>query len=331
MKVGVTVAQQRVAPLWVWVALALGLAITLVPNVTSLLLMTLAAWVPVALAGIGEVLNQRGGVFNIGIEGMMLIGTFTGVLGADLTHSWLGGLLGGVLAGVLVGCIFGSAVTYGRANQTIAGLGLNFVALGGTAFGIFMMWSQYMFRRVPDAERVPALITPWGSFRWMALLTLLATAVVVAVLHHTRFGMRLRAVGHNARTADVSGIDVYRTRLVASLAAGALAGLAGAYLSVDWVGLTSMDVVAGRGFVALACVVFSGLNPWRVLSAAFVFSFFNALGLWLQVVPWAKGLMGRGGNFLFLMLPYLAVLALLVLAPSRERFPREMGRPYART
>jgi simple sugar transport system permease protein len=317
------------------VAAALGTvaAITLLLGATatvSLALMALTAMVPVALPAIGEVVNQKGGVFNIGLEGIMLIASATAVYTAELGGSGLVGLGGGIIAGAIVALVFGLAVTYGRANQTIAGLGLNFFGIGAVAFLIFEIWGAPGFHRVPAEIRIEPLATPFGLLRWMSLVAVLVPVLIVALLHHTPFGLRLRAVGHNALVSDVSGVDVYRLRLAACVLGGALAGLGGAYMSLDWSGLTSIDLIAGRGFVAMACVVFSGLNPWRAVAAALVFSLFNALGLWLQVEPWARPLMARGGSSLFLMLPYAAVLLLLVAAPARQLFPKEIGRAYSR-
>lgn len=296
----------------------------------SLALMALAAMVPIALPAIGEVVNQKGGVFNIGLEGIMLIASVAAVYAAERGGNGLVGLGGGLLSGAAVALLFGLAVTYGRANQTIAGLGLNFFGIGAVAFLIFEIWGAPGFHRVPEALRIQPLATPAGLLRWLSVVAVLTPVLVVGLLQHTPFGLRLRAVGHNALVSDVSGIAVYRLRLAACVLGGALAGLGGAYMSLDWIGLASIDLIAGRGFVALACVVFSGLNPWRAVAAAFVFSVFNALGLWLQVEPWARPLMARGGSALFLMLPYASVLALLVASPAREAFPREIGRPYER-
>lgn len=296
----------------------------------SLALTALAAMVPIALPAIGEVVNQTGGVFNIGLEGIMLIASAAAVYAAERGGSGLVGLGGGLLSGAAVALLFGLAVTYGRANQTIAGLGLNFFGIGAVAFLIFEIWGAPGFHRVPEALRIQPLATPAGLLRWLSVVAVLVPVLVMGLLHHTPFGLRLRAVGHNALVSNVSGIDVYRYRLAACVLGGALAGLGGAYMSLDWIGLASIDLIAGRGFVALACVVFSGLNAWRAVAAAFVFSAFNALGLWLQVEPWARPLMARGGSTLFLMLPYASVLALLVASPAREAFPRELGRPYER-
>lgn len=310
---------------------AVGAAIWLgLEPVLNLTLMTLTAMVPIALPALGEILNEQGGLFNIGIEGMMLVASLVAVYAAELGRSGAAGLLAGSVVGALLAFLFGIAITYGRANQTIAGLGLNFFGIGAVAFSMFDIWGVSGFRHVEAALRIHPIVTPFGPVRWMSLITLAAPAAVVALLYHTQFGLHLRACGHNALVSDVSGIDVHRVRLTACILAGALAGLGGAYMSVDWLGMASVDLIAGRGFVALACVVFSGLNPWRALLAALVFAVFNAAGLWLQVEPWAKPFMVRGGNFFFLMLPYAAVLTLLIAAPSLKRFPREIGRPYHR-
>jgi len=315
----------------VGMALAVGVAILSgLGPVANLSLMTLSAMVPIALPAIGELLNEHGGLFNIGIEGMMLVASLVAVYGAEVFRSGTAGLLVGSGVGALLALLFGTAITYGRANQTIAGLGLNFFGIGAVAFFMFDIWGVRGFRHVDAALRIQPLVTPFGPVRWISLATFIAPALAAFLLYRTRFGLHLRACGHNALVSDVSGINVHRVRLTACVLAGALAGLGGAYMSIDWLGMASVDLIAGRGFVALACVVFSGLNPWRALVAALVFAVFNATGLWLQVEPWAKPLMIRGGSSFFLMMPYAAVLALLAAAPSLERFPKEIGRPFRR-
>ena len=109
-----------------------------------------------------------------------------------------------------------------------------------------------------------------------------------------------------------------------------LAGLGGVYMSLDWLGLSASSLIQGRGFIALACVVFGGLDPILTLEAAYLFGLLSAVGLWLQNIPWAAPLMLRGGSYLFLMLPYLAVLAVLVAFPRRQQLSKEIGMPYRR-
>ncbi len=296
-----------------------------------LLLLGLYAMVPIALAAAGEVVNERGGLFNIGIEGIMLVGSFSAVYVAEISGNWFVGILGGIAVGALLAAIFGIISTYGGANQVIAGIGINIFGLGFVAYYLIVVWGNPGFHHLSSAElRVPLVSTPATPLRWMILIAIAIGFVVHYVLNHTRFGLRVRAAGFNPFVTDVSGVDVHKLRTMACIIGGALAGFGGAYMALDWLGLTARDLIQGRGFIALACVVFSGLDAILALEAALLFGLFNAIGLWLQNVPWARPIMLHGGNYLFLMLPYLAVLAVLVVFPRRERLSKEIGAPYRR-
>lgn len=285
---------------------------------------------PIALAAVGEVLNERGGLFNIGLEGIMLLGAFLSVFMAELTGSWLIGTLSGIILGAFISLIFSIIATYGKGNQLITGIGINIFAGGFAAFYIWKIWQPGHHMLSSEKLMIPGISTPIGSISWIFFIAIGMGILIYFVLHKTRFGMRVRAAGNNPFVADVSGIDVYKIRVKACVIGGALAGLAGAYISLGWLGMVTDGMPAGRGFIALATVVFSGLNPLTALAGAGIFGFFDGLSDWLLSVSWAKPLMMHGGNYFFHALPYLIVLIVLAVFIGKRRFPKAIGKPYLR-
>jgi ABC-type uncharacterized transport system permease subunit len=159
----------------------------------------------------------------------------------------------------------------------------------------------------------------------MILVALIVPFVIYWFIKRTRAGLMLKAAGEMPEAADVAGINVNRIRLLAAVFGGVLAGLGGAYMSVAWLGLVTKDLSAGRGFIALACVVFSGLNPLLALLGAFIFGFFQALAEWVKTLP-SKPIPGEFVS----MLPYLITLLVVSGAIGRVRFPKALGVPYKR-
>lgn len=314
------------------IASAFGLASLWVTtgNLVLLVQMGLHGMVPIGLAAVGEVLNEKGGLFNIGIEGIILTSAFTSIYAAEIAKSWAAGLLVGMATGALISFIFSIIATYGRGNQLIAGIGINTFAAGFVAFYVWQIWQPGHHLLSSSGLAVPDISTPFGTFSWMIPVTIGIGILIYLILNKTRFGMRVRAAGNNPFVTDVSGINVYRLRIMACVVGGALAGLAGAYMSLDWLGMITTELVAGRGFIALATVVFSGLNPLLALAGAGLFGFFDGFSLWLRNVPWAKSLMAHGGRYFFMMLPYLIVLIVLAVFIGKRRFPKAIGKPYRR-
>ncbi|MDK2896924.1 MAG: ral nucleoside transport system permease protein [Candidatus Atribacteria bacterium] len=312
------------------ILIMVGLTVGVIDTV-HLFILGLNAMVPIALAAVGEVLTERGGLFNIGIEGIMLLASFGAVYAAEVSGNWFVGLLAGLLVGALVAYLFALIATYGAGNQVVAGVGINMLALGLVAYFLVVVWGSPGFHLLSSYEiRVPKINVLGSSVSWMIIVVLGITVAVHFVLENTRFGLRVKAAGYNPFVTDVSGIDVYKLRTLACVIGGVLAGLGGAYMSLDWLGLSASSLIQGRGFIALACVVFGGLDPILTLEAAYLFGLLSATGLWLQNIPWAAPLMLRGGSYLFLMLPYLAVLAVLIVFPRRQRLSKEIGVPYRR-
>lgn len=288
--------------------------------------------VPLLLAALGEIVVERSGTLNMGLEGMIL----TGALGAFLIASWWGSPWGGVLGGLAVGMAMGLLMAYFcvslYANQSVTGIVLNLFGLGITGF-IFRL--QYGFRLIPP--RIPVL-KPWpvpglaelpvvGSALFqqtpMVYLALLLVPVVAWFLFRSTWGLRLRAVGGDARAADAMGISVARVRYLALLVGGALAGLAGANLAVG-IGLFAEGMSANRGYIALALVMFSRWQPYLALAGALLFGLADALQLRIQSLG-----MNIPYQFL-LMLPYLLTILVLVVSKRGGVVPAVVGVPYRR-
>jgi len=284
----------------------------------------LRAMVPVTLCAVGEIAGERAGVVNIGLEGILTLSAFAAAIGSWATgNPWIGALCG-MGAGAIVGLLHGFISIYLRGDQIISGVGINLLGMGAVGFGTWALWGAKspMLDKEFWIPEVPGLgISPF------VLMTPLLVVLTWWLLHRTALGLRIRAVGENPVAADVVGVPVEGVRLLAVVFGGALGGLAGAFLSLDWLHTVSPTLPAGRGFIALANVVFSKLNPFLALLGGFLFGYFDALAIQLASVA------GFGGGIPYQfvrMIPYIATLAVVALAIGRARFPAALGRPYRR-
>ncbi len=289
-----------------------------------------AAAVPIALAALGELLAERSGVLNLGVEGMMLIGAVVAFQVGDASGSlWLA-LLVGSLAGAAFSSIHAFLSVTLRANQIVSGLAL---VILGTGLSTFIGKSI-------EGKPLATDFTPirWGPLADIPILgpvlfdqdpmvyATIAIAIVIALyLDRTRAGLALRAVGESPGTADTMGVAVAATRYVHVMLGGLLAGMAGAYLVLGQVPSWSQDgTTAGIGWIALALVVFASWRPLRVLLGAFLFGFARRANFWLQGEEWAPDI---PAEFLS-MLPYLLTIVVLVVWGSRD-LRRRVGAPSA--
>jgi simple sugar transport system permease protein len=290
--------------------------------VAGILLGSLHAMVPITLTASGEVIGQSAGLFNIGLEGIILVSAMTGALGAEAAGPAVG-LMVGLGTGFVIGLIFGGVCTYFKGVQLIAGVGINLFAAGLVAFWLIHLG-------VPGHHAVAAenqlvnIATPYGDFSPMILPL---PVFIYILLFRTKLGLKIRAVGENPQAADVTGIKIHRLRLLATAAGASLAGLAGAYLSIDWLGSVTKEISAGRGFIALATVVFSGLNPLLALLGGFIFGFFDNLAVWVATMPAVKKFIPW--QFIA-MAPYAVTLLVVAGVIGRAKFPAAMGIPYQR-
>ena len=297
-----------------------------VEHLWGILFISLHAMVPITLAAIGETIEEAAGLFNIGLEGILLLSALTGALGAEMSGSATVGLLAGLSTGALIGGLFGFISTYWRGSQLISGVGINLFAFGFVAFMLINLGAPG-FHSVPPDVQVKMISLGVGSLSPLVFVTVGLAIAVYWMLRRTQLGIRIRSVGENPAAADVAGINVNALRLATALAAGAFAGLAGAYLSVDWLGAVTKELTAGRGFIALATVVFSGLNPLLALFGGFVFGFFDGFATWVSTYPKIKDVIPW--QFVA-MAPYIVTLLVVAGAIGRVRFPAALGVPYRR-
>jgi simple sugar transport system permease protein len=302
-------------------------------NLTGMLQSTVLRATPITLGALGGVLCERAGVVNIAIEGMMLAAAFTGALVASAAGDQVVGLLGAVAIGGLLGLVLGLLSIRYRVDQIIGGTVINIFALGLTSFLSAKVFSDYQELNSPGVMRVvrvPLLsdIPVLGPILFVNNLFVYAMLVLVPLLavalFRTRWGLRLRAVGEHPRAADTVGIDVFRVRYRAVVLGGMVAGLAGAFFTLGSVGRFDENMTAGRGFIALAALIFGRWHPVGALAAALVFGFAESLQSKLAILATPIP-----SEFL-LMAPYLVTLLVVAGVVGRSRAPAADGQPYVK-
>ncbi len=285
---------------------------------------SLSAMVPIALTALGEVLAERSGVVNIGLEGILLLSAWIGVYTVLETGSILLGYLAGLALGALLGLLHAVIAVYLKGDQIIAGLGLNIAAAGATALGTLAAWGNY--GQSPPLEVRPPGIEVLGQR--ISPLVFVSVAVGVALwwmLEKTRIGSKIKAVGDDPRSADAIGINVERIRTLATVAGASMAGLAGAYMSIDYLGSFVKLMSGGRGFIALADVAFSGWNPLGALLGAAIFGFSDAVARYYNIVAGTTA-----SSYLINTIPYIVTLIAVAATARRAKMPRALGRPFSR-
>jgi ABC-type uncharacterized transport system permease subunit len=287
--------------------------------------------VPIALTAVGEIFAEKAGVVNIGLEGIMLTSAWFAVLIAwDTSNPYLG-LVGGMAMGVAFGGLHSAISVLLKGDQIISGVGINLFALGFVPFATYAVWNvSGVFPPVSFAfGRIAVMTTPWGPLSFFVPVSVAVAVIFWYVLTRTRWGYQVRATGENPEAADAVGIDVDRTRILAVLIGSSLAGLAGAYLSIDVVGQITKDISAGRGFIALATVVFAGWKPIVGLLGALVFGYSQGAATWFAGVPEVRNAIPHA-DYLLSAIPYLATLIVVGVAIGRSRPPKAVGVPYKR-
>lgn len=293
----------------------------------SLLEAALLAMTPLVLAAVGECVNEKAGVVNIGLEGILAITTVVGVWGAELFGNGTAGLLVGMLAGALIGLLFGLVSVHGRADQVVAGMGINLFALGFVPYLLMSLWAFPGIHTFPRTLMVRPIFTFFGRLSPVTIAAVVMVVLAHIFLHKTVLGFRIRAAGEKPEAADVAGVRIDWIRILTSTLGGALCGLGGAFLPLAWFGGVTKEMTAGRGFIALACVVFAGLEPLLALAAAFIFGFAEGFAYSVAVTPGVK----EAIPFYFVnMIPYVTTLLVVTLVIGRRRFPAASGRPYTR-
>ena len=307
--------------------------------ITNMLSMCIPFSVALLLASLGEMFNQRAGVFNLGCEGVMAMGAFVGMLipflaghgGAVSEWYNLLGFAAAAVLGVVFGLIFGVITVTFRAPQGIAGIGLQMFGVGtaGTLFRHFVGGTQSI-PGIPDVDipllaKIPVIGDIFFSHNVVAYLAYIFVPVAWYILFKTYWGLKVRAVGTNPRAADSMGINVSRTRYEALVVGGALAGLAGAYLSIAQAKMFSDTLISGRGFIAVALVYFGHWHPLQIMGGALLFT----LAQTFQTIVQSMGI-----SFpyeLAVMLPYVLVIVVLSFTSRNQTTsPTALGKPFNR-
>ena len=296
----------------------------------SMLATSVAAASPLLLAALGELVVERSGVLNLGIEGIMLLGALTSVAATLGSGSVLVGIACAIAAGMLLGLLFAFLTVTIRADHVVAGLAMVLLGDGLSSF------AGHGLVGIDIGQNVPPLALPWISdipalgqifFRQNALVyfSYLMVAVVWYFLYRTRPGLALRAAGEKPSAVDVVGWNVFRIRYLAVLFGAGMAGLAGAFLSVAYLSTWAEGMTAGRGWVALALVIFAGWHPIKLLGGAYLFGFAYILIAQSQVLG---GVFYMISTYVMQMFPYLMAIAVLAVM-GRRAMKQRVGAPEA--
>lgn len=303
--------------------------------VISLLAGMIRIATPLLFAAIGELVTERSGVLNLGVEGTLQMGALVGFLIAFQSGTlWLGVLAAGI-SGVVMGLFMAWMVSTLKLDQTVSGLALNLLAAGITFYWYRVEFAElgvdalpnipiYELGRIPLLSKIPYLGEILFSQHWLTYIALLSVPVVSYLLYKTRFGLQLRSTGENPRAVDMKGLSVSRHQYAALAFGGFMAGLGGAFLTLASSGMFLPEIQAGRGWIAIALVIFGNWIPWRILVGALFFGFIESLQFTLQAlnveVP----------HQLLLALPFILTIAALSAAADGSRRPLHLALPYRR-
>jgi simple sugar transport system permease protein len=305
----------------------------IVQFLSSFLAADLRVATPILMAAMGLIYMEKSGVVNIGAEGTMLIGAFVGSFGAWLSGSpWIGLLLAG-LAGMVTGLLFALIVVTVKANQIVAGIAFNTFALGLTTIANRMVFglntdpakiSGFSVWKIPLLSRIPLLGEALFAHMGPVYCILLFVPLTWYIMQKTSIGLKIRAVGEHPKAADTAGINVFLVRYATIVFGSFFVGASGAYLSLGILHIFTENMVTGRGYIALAAVIFGKWNPWGILGAALLFGFGDALQIRVQA-------MGSSIPYQFmLMLPYLLTVAALAGLVGKSTPPMASGKPYSK-
>jgi simple sugar transport system permease protein len=276
---------------------------------------------PILLAALGGTMTYYAGIFNIAMEGMMLMGAFSAVIGSYYFHSWGIGIIFAILGALLMALIFIVFSVKLKTDEFVTGVALNLFALGATTymlrqiFGVKGAFTGPGIVPIPDIsipylEKIPVLGQILSGHNLMVYVGLVATLLASYLVFKTRFGLRLRAAGYNANCLDTSGVKSDRIRTISVLLCGILCGLAGSFLSLGYVTLFSENMSAGKGWISLAAIILVNGNPWGIALISLIFGFSDGFGLLLQqYLP----------SQFTSMVPYITTLIALYVYSSRKR------------
>jgi general nucleoside transport system permease protein len=288
---------------------------------------------PLLMAGLGEIITERSGILNIGIEGIMLMGALFAVFGADISGNAWAGAGASILAGAFFGLIFGAITISLSGDQVVTGAAINILAVGLSTFmfrqaygleGATREVTGFPPLHIPFLSEIPFIGPILFQHSLLVYLAFLLVPVTSFMIFRTMWGLSLRSVGDHPRASDTMGINVVRIRYLAVIVGGMFAGLAGAILSLSHLNIFIENISAGRGFIALAAVIFGQWNPVGTMFSALLFGIADAFQLRLQAIS----------NFLPYqlvgILPYLLTVLALIGVVGRASPPKSLTIPYLR-
>ncbi len=284
---------------------------------------------PITYASLGGIFSERVGIINIGLEGMMLSGAFCSVALTYFSNNPWFGLLGALLVGLLLGYLHAILTIKFSANQIVSGVGINLFALGFTAYMSQIIWGSRGASEsvnglgsisIPLLKDVPIIGEIIGTHSPLVYLMFIVTAVSYLILFRMPIGLRMRAVGEHPAAADSAGIDVIRVKYLGVIISGMLAGMGGAFLSIGHVNLFVLGMTGGRGFIAMAAMIFGKWKPIKVFAASLLFGFADALQIRLQSL-------GILPPQIILAIPYIITIAVLAGVVGRATPPSDY-KPY---
>lgn len=306
-------------------------------NVTSFLNAAIQAGTPLLFATLGEILTEKAGNLNLGVEGMMLIGAVAGFLAGMSTANPFLAVLGAAAGGAFFAAIYAFLTVTLKANQVVTGLSLTILGTGISSFvgkdlnGMVVpdsIKSFFTIKKIPLLGDIPFIGAVFFKQNLFVYLGYITAVILFIYLYKTRFGLNLRMVGENPSAADASGINVDLYKYVHILLGGALSGLGGAYLSLVYIPSWQENVTAGRGWIAVALVIFATWNPLKALLSAYFFGGLDILGFRLQKYNM------HVSQYMIDMLPYAATIFVLIMISMKKKKeympPKELGNAYFR-
>ncbi|MCT4686134.1 ABC transporter permease [Vallitalea sp.] len=295
-------------------------------NLEYILIATISMSIPLILASLGGVFSARSGIMALGLESMMMTGAFSAVAGSYATGSALWGVLIGMLGGALFAFLYGILCIRYKVNQVIAGVGMNLLALAATTLLTELIWGSKgsspqvasISVELDFLKGIPLIGNIIGSQSILFLFMVIFIIVGWIILFKTVFGMRLRVVGENPKAASTMGLKVKQIKYTGVLICGVLAGLAGAYLSIDNINLFQKNMTAGRGYIAVVIAILGRYNPFYIVFSALIFGFSDALQIYLQ---------GQGvPSQIMQTIPYFVTLFVLAFGVKHIRPPAGIGK-----
>ncbi|WXR62437.1 ABC transporter permease [Peptostreptococcaceae bacterium AGR-M142] len=287
----------------------------------ALLQNTIRTATPLILAALGGLLTMHAGILNIGMEGMILMGAFFGVLGSYFFSSSLAGVIIAIIAGMLMGALFGLFVIDLKSDEFIIGIAINIFAGGVTVFLLRSIFGVKGAFSSPDIVSLPNLNIPFfnniefldkvfNNHSILVYVSWILIALIYIILYKTPYGMYIRGVGEHAQALETAGIKPRKIKYSVSILCGMLCSLAGAHLSLGYLTLFTENMSAGKGFISLAAIIFGNSNPIKVYLASLLFGFFDALGIRMQ-------LLNVPSQFTQ-MIPYVATVAVLFIVAQKK-------------